>query len=302
MKSIITKSLNYKIGSKAILNSINLDVPVGSVYGYLGRNGAGKSTTIKLLLGLLKSEQDNIFVQGISLKQNVTQIHSIVGNLIEAPCFYDKLTIYENLRYLDIIHKKGTKRIDEVLELVNLRGEKEKKASTLSTGMKQRLGIAMAIFHDPQLLVLDEPLNGLDPPGIFEMRKLFKNLNEHGKTIFLSSHILSELEKVATHVGIIEDGRVVFQGTKDDLLGRIERHVHLRVNDIEIASSILTTSDFSVRNNEANKISVKIDDDQQFNSLVKNLVQNGIEIYEIESRTTTLEQIFIRLISKANDQ
>lgn len=301
IESITTKNLCFQIGSKTILNNINLNVPKGSIYGYLGRNGAGKSTTIKLLLGLLEDRNDNVFVHGKSLKQNITQIHAITGNLIESPCFYNKLTVFENLKYLDIIHKKGTRRIEEVLELVDLREQKKKKASKLSMGMKQRLGIAMAIFHDPQLLVLDEPLNGLDPQGIFEMRKLFQNLNEQGKTIFLSSHILSELEKVATHIGIIEKGEMIFQGTKNELLSQVERYVSLKVNDAETAISILSTLSFSIQNNGNNKLSVKINDDQQFNSLLKSLVHNGIEIYEIEAQNTNLEQIFINLISQTND-
>ncbi|MGK6350775.1 ABC transporter ATP-binding protein [Parapedobacter sp. DT-150] len=300
-ESITTTNLCYKIGSKTILSGIDLHVPMGSVYGYLGRNGAGKSTTIKLLLGLLKSEEDNILIQGISLKQRSTQIHSIVGNLIEAPCFYNNLTVYENLRYLDIIHKRGARRIDEVLALVNLHLERKKKASALSMGMKQRLGIAMAIFHDPQLLILDEPLNGLDPQGIFEMRKLFQNLNEQGKTIFLSSHILSELEKVATHIGIIENGGMIFQGTKDDFLGKIERHVRLRIDDVETAIAVLSPLGFSIQHVGANKILVTINGDQHFNSLVKNLIYNEIGIYEIESQNANLEQTFINLISKEND-
>lgn len=301
IESITTKNLCFQIGSKTILNNINLNVPNGSIYGYLGRNGAGKSTTIKLLLGLLDDKNDNVFVHGKSLKQNITQIHAITGNLIESPCFYNNLTVFENLRYLDIIHKKGARRIEEVLELVDLHEQSKKKAVKLSMGMKQRLGIAMAIFHDPQLLVLDEPLNGLDPQGIFEMRKLFQDLNAHGKTIFLSSHILSELEKVATHIGIIEKGKMIFQGTKTELLGQVERYVTLRVNDAETAISILSPLYFPIQNEGNNKISVKINDDQQFNAFLKILLHHGIEIYEMEAKNANLEQIFINLISQTND-
>ncbi|PWN57966.1 ABC transporter ATP-binding protein [Chryseobacterium viscerum] len=300
MESITTKDLSYMIGSKTILNNINLNIPEGSIYGYLGRNGAGKSTTIKLLLGLLESRGDSIFIQNKSLKQNRTEILANTGNLIESPCFYTKLTVFENLKYLDIIYGKGNKRIDEVLELVDLHNEKKKKASALSMGMKQRLGIAMAIFHDPKLLILDEPLNGLDPQGIFEMRKLFQHLNEEGKTIFLSSHILSELEKTATHIGIIEGGEMVFQGTKNELLSQVEKEVVLKVNDTEKALSLLHES-FSAALNSPNKISVKINDDKEFNGLLSNLIQNNIEVYDIESQSTNLEQIFINLISKKND-
>jgi ABC-2 type transport system ATP-binding protein len=300
MESITTKNLSYTIGSKTILNNINLNIPEGSIYGYLGRNGAGKSTTIKLLLGLLESSADNIFIQNKSLQQNRTEILASTGNLIESPCFYTKLTVFENLKYLDIIYGKGNKRIDEVLELVDLHNEKKKKATALSMGMKQRLGIAMAIFHDPKLLILDEPLNGLDPQGIFEMRKLFQHLNEQGKTIFLSSHILSELEKTATHIGIIEGGQMIFQGTKSELLSKVEKEVVLKVNPVEKALSLLQDT-FSATLNNTNKISVKINDDKEFNGLLTTLIQNGIEIYDIESQSTNLEQIFINLISKKHD-
>ena len=300
MESITTKNLSYTIGSKTILNNINLNIPEGSIYGYLGRNGAGKSTTIKLLLGLLESSADNIFIQNKSLQQNRTEILASTGNLIESPCFYTKLTVFENLKYLDIIYDKGNKRIDEVLELVDLHNEKKKKATALSMGMKQRLGIAMAIFHDPKLLILDEPLNGLDPQGIFEMRKLFQHLNEQGKTIFLSSHILSELEKTATHIGIIEGGQMIFQGTKNELLSNVEKEVVLKVNPVEKALSLLQDT-FSATLNNKNKISVKISDDKEFNGLLTTLIQNEIEIYDIESQSTNLEQIFINLISKKHD-
>ncbi|MDR6461514.1 ABC-2 type transport system ATP-binding protein [Chryseobacterium vietnamense] len=300
MESITTKNLSYTIGSKTILNNINLNIPEGSIYGYLGRNGAGKSTTIKLLLGLLESSGDNIFIQNKSIQQNRTEILANTGNLIESPCFYTKLTVYENLKYLDIIYGKGSKRIEEVLELVDLHNEKKKKASALSMGMKQRLGIAMAIFHDPKLLILDEPLNGLDPQGIFEMRKLFQHLNELGKTIFLSSHILSELEKTATHIGIIEGGQMIFQGTKNDLLSKVEKEIILKASPVEKALALLQDT-FSAALNNTNKISVKINNDKEFNGILTTLIQNGIEIYDIESQSTNLEQIFINLISKKHD-
>ncbi|UWX58857.1 ATP-binding cassette domain-containing protein [Chryseobacterium oranimense] len=300
MESISTKDLSYTISSKTILTNISLSVPEGSIYGYLGRNGAGKSTTIKLLLGLLEETDDKIFIQNKSLRQNRTEILSSTGNLIESPCFYTKLTVFENLKYLDLIYSKGMKRIDEVLEMVDLHKEKKKKASALSMGMKQRLGIAMAIFHDPKLLILDEPLNGLDPQGIFEMRKLFQNLNDQGKTIFLSSHILSELEKTATHIGIIEGGKMVFQGTKNELMSQVEKDVILKVSNGEKAASVLRGT-FSVSHNEPNKISVKTNDDKEFSILINTIVGNDIEIYDVESHSANLEQIFINLISKSHD-
>jgi len=301
MESILTQQLSFKIGSRTILNNIDLHVPDKSIYGYLGRNGAGKSTTIKLLLGLLQDNADAIFIRGQSLKADRSDIYANVGNLIEAPCYYTKLTVFENLKYLDIIHKKGEKRIDAVLEMVDLGKEKKKKASMLSMGMKQRLGIAMAIFHDPQLLILDEPLNGLDPQGIVEMRNLFRLLNEQGKTIFLSSHILSELEKIATHIGIIEGGKMIFQGTKNELLSQVEREALLRTSDATRAATILYNAEFSVLRTDGQTVVVKIADDNQFDQLIKCLVQHNIEIYGLESHSADLEQIFINLIASSND-
>ena len=301
MESITTKNLSYSIDSKQILNNINLNVPKGSIYGYLGRNGAGKSTTIKFLLGLLDYAKDDIFIQNKSLQKNLTEIHSITGNLIESPCYYTKLTVCENLKYLDIIYNKGKNRIDEVLEMVDLTEQKKKKASALSMGMKQRLGIAMAIFNDPEVLILDEPLNGLDPQGIFEMRQLFQNLNQQGKTIFLSSHILSELEKIATHIGIIEQGKMIFQGTKNELLDQVEREITIKVNDVSRALTVLQNLDFSITNNDAEKISVQAKTDKDFHVLLKSLIQNDIEIYDVDSKSMNLEQIFINLISNTHD-
>ncbi|MDF2515360.1 MAG: hypothetical protein K0R59_656 [Sphingobacterium sp.] len=301
MESILTHQLSFKIGPKTILDHIDLHVPDKSVYGYLGRNGAGKSTTIKLLLGLLEDRADAIFIRGKSLKADRSAIYANVGNLVEAPCYYTKLTVFENLKYLDIIHKKGNKRIEAVLEMVDLRKEKRKKASTLSMGMKQRLGIAMAIFHDPQLLILDEPLNGLDPQGIVEMRNLFRMLNEQGKTIFLSSHILSELEKIATHIGIIEGGKMIFQGTKNELLGQVEREARLRTSDATRAAMVLNNAEFSVLRTEGLTVVVKISGDNQFDQMIKCLVQQQIEIYGLESHSADLEQIFINLIARSND-
>ena len=297
MNSIEIKELNFSFGSKQILNKVNLNVPKGSIYGYLGRNGAGKSTTIKLLLGLLNSKDDNIFLNDLSIKQDAIKIHSLTGNLIESPCYYTKLTVYENLKYLDVIYKKGEERITEVLELVDLLYAAHSKTSNLSMGMKQRLGIAIAIFHDPEILILDEPLNGLDAQGIYEMRELFLRLNSQGKTIFLSSHILSELERVATHIGIIEGGKMIFEGKKEELLGNVVRKVAIKVGDAEKATTILE----NVRT-ENNIIHLEIEHDKDFHQKIEKLIQNNIEIYDIQSETANLEQIFINLIQPKNDE
>ena len=233
----------------------------------------------------------------LSIKQDAIKIHSLTGNLIESPCYYTKLTVYENLKYLDVIYKKGEERINEVLELVDLLYAAHSKTSNLSMGMKQRLGIAIAIFHDPEILILDEPLNGLDAQGIYEMRELFLRLNSQGKTIFLSSHILSELERVATHIGIIEGGKMIFEGKKEELLGNVVRKVAIKVSDAEKATTILE----NVRT-ENNIIHLEIEHDKDFHQKIEKLIQNNIEIYDIQSETANLEQIFINLIQPKNDE
>ena len=211
--------------------------------------------------------------------------------MIEAPCFYTKLTVYENLKYLDVIYQKGEERISEVLDLVGLLYAEHYKTSDLSMGMKQRLGIAIAIFHDPEILILDEPLNGLDAQGIYEMRELFLRLNASGKTIFLSSHILSELERVATHIGIIEGGKMIFEGKKEELLGNVVRKVAIKINDAEKAKQLFENVII-----EDNVMHFEIENDDDFHQKIQQLIQHNIKIYDVQSETANLEQIFINLI------
>lgn len=211
MTIIETKNLSFSFGKKEILKNISLQIPEGAIYGLLGKNGAGKSTTLKLLLNLLPSPKGTI-----SLLGNSDYDHNIfyrIGNLIETPALYGYMSVEEHLKMLNILFKQESTRIDEVLEIVGLENEKKKKASKLSTGLKQRLGLAMAIFRNPDILILDEPINGLDPLGIIDVRNLLLKLQGQGKTILLSSHIIAEMEKICTHVGIIENGELKFQGT-----------------------------------------------------------------------------------------
>ena len=200
-----------------VLKELSLEVPEKAIYGFLGANGAGKSTTIRNILGLLQADSGDIQLFGKALKSHRKEVLSRIGCLIEAPSLYKHLSGYDNLRiackYLDL----PLSRIDEVLELVNLEAHKNKASKNYSTGMKQRLGLAIALLPDPDLLILDEPTNGLDPTGIIEIRNILKALNARGKTIFLSSHLLGEIEKIATQVGILKNGQMVFQGTIGEL-------------------------------------------------------------------------------------
>lgn len=298
MNAIRTANLNYKYKNQLVLDHINLSVPSGSIYGYLGRNGAGKSTTIKLLLGLLKSPVNSVFYEEEEFNNNQIKRLGKIGSLIEAPCFYQELTAYENLKYLDIIFKCGENRISEVLNLVGLNEARDKKVKRFSTGMKQRLGISMAIFHDPDILILDEPLNGLDPHGIHDIRELILELSRQGKTVFLSSHLLAELEKICTHFGILDQGVLVYQGRKDDLFLDLDKEVIVEVNNPEKALLLCEQQSFKVVSILGNILIIKLCDNKEHSSLLQAFISNNIEVYSIESQALDLETVFLTLTSK----
>lgn len=217
--AIETKQLCFSFPSKnLVLNNLSLQVPENSIYGFLGPNGAGKTTTIRLLTGLLLSGADNIFLQGQSLQNSKPHIFQSVGCLIETPSLYLHLTGEENLKIITTLRRLPKQHISRVLSLVGLKESGHRKVKEYSLGMKQRLGIAMALLPDPLLLILDEPVNGLDPNGIVEIREMLIRLNkEEGKTIFLSSHLLHEVEKTCTHIGIINKGHLKYQGALKEM-------------------------------------------------------------------------------------
>lgn len=215
---IETRDLSYLFGEQMVLDQISLQVIKGSIYGFLGPNGAGKTTTIKILLNLLHSADKNIYLFGKELNTNRIETLSKIGSLIEQPAIYSHLSGRENLRNRANLLQIPASRVEEILNLVDLKESAEKKAGKYSLGMKQRLGIGLALLSDPPLLILDEPTNGLDPNGIIEVRHLLQKLvKEQGKTVFISSHLLSEVEKMITHVGIINRGKLLFQGTLEEL-------------------------------------------------------------------------------------
>jgi lantibiotic transport system ATP-binding protein len=219
MNCLETNNLGHKFSEKEmVLNDINLRVIKGRIYGFLGPNGAGKTTTLKLILGLLKKQQGEILIFGKSLDKDRIDILKNIGSLIESPSLYGHLTARENLNLLQKIYQCPEGRIQEVLNLVGLANTGNKKTSQFSLGMKQRLSIAIALLHNPLLLILDEPTNGLDPNGMIEIRELLIRLNEEqGITIIISSHLLAEIEKLVTYVGVINKGRMLFQGTLEEL-------------------------------------------------------------------------------------
>jgi len=214
-----TKDLCHQFSTGQVaLNTVNLCVPEGSIYGFLGPNGAGKTTTLRLVLGMLKKQKGHISFFSEPFDANRIPILQKVGSLIESPSVYAHLSAEENLRVFQLIYRCPSERIGIVLRATGLTDTGRKKAGQFSLGMKQRLGIAIALLNDPRLLILDEPTNGLDPSGIIAMRELLKQLNkERGVTILISSHLLSEISKLVTHAGIISKGRLVFQGSMTEL-------------------------------------------------------------------------------------
>ncbi len=213
-----TRNLDFRFGARPILHDVNLHVEPGSIYGFLGPNGAGKSTTMRLLLGLLRPAAGSVHLFGHDLARHRVALLGRVGALIENPSLYDHLTGRENVEVTRRLRGVPAHRTAEVLRLVDLTDHAHRPAREYSLGMRQRLGLAIALLSDPDLLVLDEPTNGLDPNGIIDMRRLLRRLrDEHGKTILVSSHLINEIEKTATHLGVIQEGRLVFQGSLPDL-------------------------------------------------------------------------------------
>ena len=297
MYAIETKDLSFNYKKKPLLESLDLKIPTGSIYGYLGKNGAGKSTTIKLLLGLLPALQNTIYHNGLELNSHKREILSMVGSLVESPAYYGNLTGYENLLYLKNIYGCNSQKIYDVLQKVNLIGDKDKMVKKYSSGMKQRLGIAMALLYDPNTLILDEPLNGLDPEGVYEIRELIIDLKKEGKTILLSSHILSEIQKTCTHVGILHDGRLCYQGTLVELMNNVSVEINIQSNDILKIQQICMESKISINAIEQNYILITLNKGEQKDFMNK-LDNEGVKIQKSDSVDKDLEEIYLNLTKR----
>lgn len=277
------RNLNFGFDAKNIvLKNVNLNVPKGSIYGFLGANGAGKSTTMRLIMGLFNDEENSVKVFGEPTANIYPHGLHRIGSLIDYPAFYDHLSGRDNLKIVCIIRDLNENRIDEALALVGLSQAGKIKMKKYSLGMKQRLAIALALISSPELLVLDEPVNGLDPNGMLEMRELLIKLNrEHGVTILISSHLLQEIDKMVTHLGIISNGEIVFEGSKEELnnLYKFQRtkftikHAQ-QFTDIfspESEAQLKSDSEISVLTNSAAEIA----------ALNKKLVEAGGDVYQI---------------------
>ena len=291
---IQTEGLTFKFGSQTVVKSLSLQVPQGSIYGFLGPNGAGKTTTIKLLLNLLKSEEGCIRIFGHDFKIHRKEILAQIGSLVEQPAIYAHLTGKENLLNRAILLQIPETRVDEMLDLVHLTTAAHKKAGNYSLGMKQRLGIALALLSDPQLLILDEPTNGLDPNGIIEVRELLKKLvTQHNKTVFISSHLLAEIERMATHVGIINNGELLFQGEIKDLETISQPLVRIEADNTVDAANLLTKKGYNVADVNDRTLSVIYHSKEEMGKINALLNQNNYTVYSIHKVQKDLEKLFL---------
>ena len=298
-KIIETSGLSFSFKKGIItLDNLNMVVTSGNIYGFLGPNGAGKTTTLRLLLGLLRNQAGRIELFGKDFQQNRIEILKKIGSLIEQPSLYLHLTAKENLEIYRGIYDCDKKRINEVLHLVDLDKTGNKKAKQFSLGMKQRLSIAVALMHKPELLILDEPTNGLDPNGIIETRELLKKLNrEEGTTIIVSSHLLAEVERMASHVGIIHQGKLLFQGSLPELqlLKTRQTLVEIETSD-PIRTMDILKSNFEVQKS-GHLVTTPFKDNATNAMINKKLVEENIEVYSLHNRQTDLEQLFMDITS-----
>lgn len=290
-------NFSFRNGIKT-LDDVNLEVPQGSIYGFLGPNGAGKTTTLRLLLGLLKNQDGKLELFGQQFSGHRLDILRRLGSLIEQPSLYLHLTAKENLEIYQLVYKTGKKRVDEVLDLVGLAQTGRKKARQFSLGMRQRLAIAIALLNQPELLILDEPTNGLDPNGIIETRELIKKLNkEYNTTVIVSSHILNEVEKMATHLGIIHKGRMLFQGPLQELQQMKTRQSMLEIETNDNARAITILSPQYAVQEKENLLLLPYGNKQQTAGITQLLVREGLDVYAIHPRQSDLEQLFIEITS-----
>lgn len=288
-----TENLTKHLGGKAVVSELNMRIGKGDIYGFLGPNGAGKTTTIRMLLGLAKPTRGHVHIFGKNMRTERMAILRKVGSLVEYPSYYGHLSAHDNLEAVRRLLDAPKSRISEVLDIVRLTGEARRPVKGFSLGMKQRLGIATALLGMPELLILDEPTNGLDPAGILEIRELIQNMpKEHGVTILVSSHLLSEIEQMATRVGIITKGRMIFQDSIHALRQQAHSTIRLGVNDAEAAWKRLLAEGYHAHWDRS-KLTVDRANDETVAAIVATLVRHDFSVYRVEEESASLESIFL---------
>jgi ABC-type multidrug transport system, ATPase component len=294
-----TRELSKAFGKSVTVDKVNLHVMKGDIYGFIGQNGAGKTTTIRMILNLIKSSGGTVELFGEEVTdQNIYKHLKRIGAIIETPGFYPNLTGEDNLDIhrimMDISDKSS---VDRAMKLVGLSDQKGKKTRHYSLGMRQRLGIARALLHDPKLLILDEPTNGLDPQGIVEIRDMLTEIAKEGKTILISSHILAEVEKMVNRIGILHNGKLLEEISWEDFYKKCGHSIQYRVSEpgkaAELIGKSLNGADLSINKD---LVILKISESDNSGKITKLLVENGIEVKESTIIKASLEDYFMKLI------
>jgi len=299
MRYIIeTENLSFRFRrGPVIADGIDLAVPQGSIYGLLGENGAGKSSIMRLLTGLLKPQGGRVKLFAQALPQGRTTVFTEVGMVLEHPRLYPNLTAREYLKVFTTYRRLPNARAEKVLEETGLIAHAEQRINTFSTGMRQRLSLAQALLPQGDLLILDEPTNGLDPGGIALIRQVLQRERENGTTILVSSHLLSELEQICTHIGILQGGQLLFQGTLSELRALQQEALHLRVvcSDPKIAIKLLREQFMRVEPLANGHLLVDVANKRDGNQIVDLLRAAEVEVYELHPVRPQLEDIFLKL-------
>ncbi|MDC4232696.1 ATP-binding cassette domain-containing protein [Actinomyces sp. B33] len=295
--ALSTHELTKAFGPTRVVDSLNLTIPRGAIYGFIGPNGSGKSTTMKMILGLLDATSGHVEAFGRRVdRRSLPALMARTGSMIEQPPGYGHLTGEENLRIVQRLRGLTNADADRALDLVGLTGHRRKLVKAYSLGMKQRLGIAMALAHRPDLLVLDEPTNGLDPAGIEDMRALMRSLASEGVTIMVSSHLLDEIDRTCSVLGILSAGRLVFQGTRAELMSRSVPDLVVVSSDPRVVADPATLAGLGAR--------VLPDDEgvrladltrEAGAELVRRLAAAGVDVYEARRAGRSLEEVFMDL-------
>lgn len=300
--AIETRNLTCRFGSLTAVEALNLRVPNGSICGFLGPNGAGKTTTIRLLLGLFKPSSGTILIDGQPISRARPELRSHIGALIEIPSLYPNLTGRENLEVVRRLLGIATSHIADVLHLVRLGGDSNRLVRTYSLGMRQRLGLAIALLGNPKLLVLDEPANGLDPAGVHELRDLLRALaRQRGATIFLSSHLLAEVEQIADHVAILDKGHLLFQGTLSAFQAQRSSALILRVDRPESAALILRQQGWDVDERPDGALSIAVTNVSDAAAVNALLGKHDVAVYHLAQEQASLETLFLSATSRSEE-
>ena len=284
-----TENLVKKYGDKTVINNVCIHVKKGEIYGLIGKNGAGKTTLMRVILGLARPDGGNILLYD---SDKLDEQRRKIGSLIEAPALYKNVSAFENMKRLSILSPTSDEKINEILNLVGLGDVGKKKVGDFSLGMKQRLGLALTLLGEPDLLILDEPINGLDPAGIKEIRNIIVDLNKKGVTFVISSHLLDELGKIATTYGIVHNGEIE-EVTAKDLKEKCQKSIRISVNDAQKAKEIIENLDSKYKvtiSDDAVIIADEIKDAQLIN---KTLITAGIEVFELKVESLDFEDYFI---------